>query len=173
MEVNIEKMRSDVESESKINALNAKEEHRLSKKIKKIPINHHNIPSTQPQKAKPTYSSDTVLNESGEYVPLEWVSCAENALFKFASLPAGQDAEEFEEMLRNSKDMNELLRGNILVDKVINSVNPKYLYGVSYASMLGQLKMKNMNKSRDVIKSIVKEPTELKKDLTNNIIDII
>lgn len=77
-----------------------------------------------------------------EYVPCEWGELAEKGVLKVLSLPAGEQKEELENELKNSKDIQHLLNDdNVLFDYLINNIPRQYLYGLTYISLYLKVKL--------------------------------
>lgn len=162
MEINVD----TIESNKKNNEIKKKETIKESKKkektiksmFKKTPINA----STHITPSLPSIISN---NFNFEYQPTEWMNLSKDGMYKILSLPAGADAVEFEQELRNSKDINHMInQDNFLFNYILNNADNKVLYGLSYGSLLAKTKIKNYNRNKIVAKTV-----DLQKIDNNNI----
>lgn len=150
MEVNIddiEKQNREVEQENKKKEQSKqKEQKSVFKMVKNQRIAHNPMPNDV---------AGQVSIQNNGYLPTEWGDIAQSGIYKILSLPAGEDAAEFEQRLRESRDITNLINeNNFVFDFILNKLDPKLLYGLSYGAILADVKVKNRNKMKKLNKEI-------------------
>lgn len=138
--IDVDKMEAEQLSQVKMQKEKESNEKKLKSKVaikikkqgvRKIPVNAQN--------------KANVKVEPPEYRPVEWAKTAMNFGFTALSIPGGVDRKEFEQKLRQSQDMQQMM-ANMPLSYIYENAPTEILYGLSYLSILAETKLNSGHK---------------------------